>query len=535
MCVEETYEKLQILVMLLIKEAGLENLNTIIGCKLKNSAIILNRNLENSLKISKKHFDIRTNTIEAIKNLSSSESAKWISKLDEIAEIEGDLKSFLDPESKDLKELQQDALSQLSFQMHDLKCLNYVPYALSLMAIFKIWVIPGLAIITPIIAWALPYIFLRFLYNLPITQDQYNEILGMFLAGTPIQFNLPKATQPPPNPFNMRSLIQYAFMAFSFAQTLIQPIQNAMHLNKIDSKLIENGAKVAKLKEHYDFFINEFNRLGLQHSFRKPLEIVGDGDARTAVHLLIEQPERIQIALRDLSELEVMWRLVHSPLLKSAEVITRGNFPMLIGTNIIDIALGDKAVASSITLNANENHAALTGPNGGGKSSFMRAILQSVLISHAYGLAPADRFVVRRFGWISSGLRLQDRPGDLSMFESEVFFASEILKRGDGKDGFGLILYDELFHSTNPPDGIRTAEAFLKQLWDKPYMVSIVSTHVFDLVESAPKMVKKVCCNAAEIEGRIAFSYKVVPGVSKISSVSEIWDRFGLIAGKVPV
>jgi DNA mismatch repair protein MutS len=192
---------------------------------------------------------------------------------------------------------------------------------------------------------------------------------------------------------------------------------------------------------------------------------------------------------------------------------------------MVDIALGDSAVSSSIVLNNLEHHAALTGPNGGGKSSFMRAVLQCVLISHAYGLAPADSLVVRRFSWISSGLRLQDRPGDLSLFEAEVFFASEILARSDG---IGLVLYDELFHSTNPPDGIRTAEVFLKQLWNKPTIVSIVSTHVFDLVESAPKVVKKICCNAAEVGGRIAFSYKVVPGISKISSVTEIWNRFGL-------
>jgi DNA mismatch repair ATPase MutS len=99
--------------------------------------------------------------------------------------------------------------------------------------------------------------------------------------------------------------------------------------------------------------------------------------------------------------------------------------------------------------------------------------------------------------------------------------------------GIGLVLYDELFHSTNPPDGIRTAELFLKQLWNMPSVISVVSTHVFDLVESAPPVVKKICCNAKKVGDRIAFSYEVVPGVSKISSVTEIWNRFGLDASVV--
>jgi hypothetical protein len=513
--------------MRLIKESGLENLHNIIGCKLQNSESILNRSLENSLKLSKKNYDIRTQLIESIRGFSNLEEARWFDNFNEIADIEAELKSFLDPDSKDLKALQEDALSQLSFQTYDLRCLNYVPYMLTVMAIFKIWIVPGLALITPLIAWVLPYIFLRFIYNLPITQNQYNEILGMFLAGTPINMHTVRAPAPAPaTSMNLRSIIQYIFMAFSFAQSLIQPVQNAMHLNSIDSKLIENGDKVAKLKGYYDFFIGEFERLKIPHTFRRPFRIIDD-DPRRAVHILIEQPERIRIALRDLAELEIIFRLTKSHLLKSAEILTKGDYPIVIATNMIDIALGKSAVASSIHLRTKDHHAVLTGPNGGGKSSFMRAMLQSVLISHAYGLAPADRFLVRRFSWISSGLRLQDRPGDLSFFETEVLFASDILKR-DESDGIGLVLYDELFHSTNPPDGVRTAEIFLKQLWNKKKIVSVVSTHVFDLVESAPSVVQKICCNAKEVDGRIAFSYKVVPGVSKISSVTEIWNRFGL-------
>lgn len=516
---------LQAMNMRLIKEAGLENLNSIIGCKLESTAEILNRNLEAALKTSQKHFEIRKATLESIKDLGTHRSLEWSSRFDKIAETEADLKSFLNPESEDLKALQTDALSQLSFQMEELRCLNDIPFLLSVVAIFKIWVVPALAVLTPLVMWILPYIFIRFIYNLPITQEQYNEILGVFLSGNPIDLNRFRGGAPVPQPaMNSRSLIQYIFMAFSFAQSLIQPVQNAMHLNTIDSKLIENGQKLLKLKGHYNFFLAEFERLGIQHTFRRPLEILED-DPRRAVYFLIEQPERIRIALRDLAELEILWRLVNSAFLRPAEIITKGEHPLFVGKNMIDISLGKSAVPSSITLDGKQHHAALTGPNGGGKSSFMRSIIQSTLLSHAYGLAPAEKLVVRRFSWISSGLRIQDRPGDLSFFEAEVFFASGILKR---EDGIGLVLYDELFHSTNPPDGIRTAELFLKSLWNKPSVVSIVSTHVFDLVDSAPEVVKKICCNAVEVGDRIAFSYEVVPGVSKMSSVTEIWNRFGL-------
>jgi DNA mismatch repair ATPase MutS len=123
------------------------------------------------------------------------------------------------------------------------------------------------------------------------------------------------------------------------------------------------------------------------------------------------------------------------------------------------------------------------------------------------------------------------------MFETEVWFAANLLNRKSAR-GPGLVVYDELFHSTNPPDGIRTAEIFLKRLWQKSNIVSIVSTHVFSLIDGSPDSVQKLCCNATEKDGKVFFNYKVNNGVCMVSSVKNIWERFGLnaeTAVKAPV
>jgi DNA mismatch repair ATPase MutS len=121
------------------------------------------------------------------------------------------------------------------------------------------------------------------------------------------------------------------------------------------------------------------------------------------------------------------------------------------------------------------------------------------------------------------------------MFESEVYFASQILKKR-AADGFGLVLYDELFHSTNPPDGILTAQKFLEAVWKKPTVMSIISTHVFSIVENSPESVQKICCDAKQGKrDTIKFLYDVKPGICKVSSVKSLWKRFGLfpaVAGK---
>ena len=345
-----------------------------------------------------------------------------------------------------------------------------------------------------------------------------------------------RLTTPSISFFSPRNLIQSAVFLFSFAQGLIQPIQNAYHLYKTDRTILENGEKVIRVYQTYKSFIAETENLGLKFPFRDSLHDMEITDPRRAIHLLMEQPERFQIALRDLADLEILWRIANCESLNPATVIENGDFPLFQADGMVDISLpSETAVSSAINFTGRSHHAALTGPNGGGKSSFLRATLQCVLLAQVYGVSPAETLIIRRFGWISSGLRLQDSPGTLSMFETEVWFASNLLHESSER-GPGLVLYDELFHSTNPPDGIETARIFLDRLWKKTDVVSIVSTHVFDLVEKAPESVQRLCCSArTRDDGVIEYGYAVETGICRISSVRSIWKRFGLSAADPPI
>jgi hypothetical protein len=525
--------------MSFIKDAGLQNIDKVLECKLLQSKKILQQSIEGALKTSEVAFRIRTNAIEKLSLVDISMGTQIERSLDEVKEIENTLQTFLNPDSEDLQELQEDALSQLSFQNHSFRCLNYVPFILFALTMFKVWVVPLMALVVPLVAWLIPYIFLKFLYKLPISTEQYGDIIKVLWSGIPFSLEKglnTKIKSAESNMFSTRSIIQGIFMLFSFAQSLIQPIQNAYHLYKIDKNILENGNRALRLKKLYREFMERFRFLNIPFPFRKSLEILED-DPRQAIHLLIEQPERFRLALRDFAEIEIFWRISNSSLLSSSLLILNGEYPVIQALNISDISLGSNSVPSTLSLTAATHHAILTGPNGGGKSSFLRALLQCVLLTHAYGVAPANNFIMRKLSWISSGLRLQDNPGSLSMFEAEVYFASRILKRGES-DGFGLVLYDELFHSTNPPDGILTAEKFLEAMWKKQNILSIISTHVFSIVENAPDSVQRICCRAEKGKhDTIQFLYDVQPGICKVSSVKSIWKRFGLfpaVAGKSP-
>jgi DNA mismatch repair ATPase MutS len=107
-----------------------------------------------------------------------------------------------------------------------------------------------------------------------------------------------------------------------------------------------------------------------------------------------------------------------------------------------------------------------------------------------------------------------------------VKFAAYCL-RASREQGKGFVLFDELFHSTNPPDGVRSAELFLKKLWASG-AYSVVSTHIFPLVEKRPDTVQAICCPATQKDGRITYSYRAEGGICRVSSVHTVWEKYGL-------
>jgi DNA mismatch repair ATPase MutS len=125
--------------------------------------------------------------------------------------------------------------------------------------------------------------------------------------------------------------------------------------------------------------------------------------------------------------------------------------------------------------------------------------------------------------WIISSLRLEDRPGQESLFEREVSVAGEILKRLRKGDSRGWVIIDELFHTTNPPDAAKASQIFLEQLWNSERATSIVSTHLFMHAATAPSNVQRLCVESDKAEtGKIIYKYKVSGGINTMSSVEEL-------------
>ena len=120
-------------------------------------------------------------------------------------------------------------------------------------------------------------------------------------------------------------------------------------------------------------------------------------------------------------------------------------------------------------------------------------------------------------------LKPDDLPGSKSRFEREMEFTANTLRC----DKPSLLFIDELYHSTNPPDALRSCTLYCDKLWKKPNIVSVISTHLFELVETAPQTIQRLCCPATlDEQGQIHFDYTLIQGICKVSSVDELIKKY---------
>jgi DNA mismatch repair ATPase MutS len=178
-------------------------------------------------------------------------------------------------------------------------------------------------------------------------------------------------------------------------------------------------------------------------------------------------------------------------------------------------------------------HVLLTGPNRGGKSTFCKSVGLAILTAQTWGFAWAKRMSYTPYTVMVTALRPTDTLGRLSLFESEIEFARDVLEQCSGNSAGGrvFVMMDEIFHSTNAHDGFEATRIFLRKLYDAGgHVTSMISTHYRGLTDVFQADVQPWAMEAHDdAEGNIRYTYRVIPGVSEKSSVMEILKERGLL------
>ncbi len=189
-------------------------------------------------------------------------------------------------------------------------------------------------------------------------------------------------------------------------------------------------------------------------------------------------------------------------------------------------------VANDLVLNPYRQLLLITGPNMGGKSTFMRQTALIVLLAHCGCFVPATSVKIGEIDRIFTRIGASDDlAGGRSTFMVEMTETANILHNATDKS---LVLLDEIGRGTSTFDGLSLAWAVAKQLLEKNKSYTLFATHYFELTRIVDefKHAANVHLDAVEHANKngkqIVFLHKVEAGAAHMSYGIQVAQLAGI-------
>ena len=154
----------------------------------------------------------------------------------------------------------------------------------------------------------------------------------------------------------------------------------------------------------------------------------------------------------------------------------------------------------------------ITGPNMGGKSTYMRQVAQIALLAHCGSFVPAKSATLGPIDRIFTRIGASDDlAGGRSTFMVEMTEAANILNNATPRS---LVLVDEIGRGTSTFDGLALAWAIARALAEKNRSLALFATHYFELTALAGALpnVANVHLDAVEHKDKIVFLHRLEGG-----------------------
>jgi DNA mismatch repair protein MutS len=154
----------------------------------------------------------------------------------------------------------------------------------------------------------------------------------------------------------------------------------------------------------------------------------------------------------------------------------------------------------------------VTGPNMGGKSTYMRQVALIVLLAHIGSFVPARAARIGPIDQIFTRIgAADDLAGGRSTFMVEMTESAAILHNATEKS---LVLMDEVGRGTSTFDGLALAWAIARHLVEKNKSLSLFATHYFEMTRLALEYreVANVHLDAVEHKDTVVFLHAVEEG-----------------------
>ena len=199
------------------------------------------------------------------------------------------------------------------------------------------------------------------------------------------------------------------------------------------------------------------------------------------------------------------------PTFNSKEItIINGRHPVL------ESILKDKYVPNDVYIN-DYDLLLLTGPNMGGKSTYMKMLAIIIIMAQMGSLVPSSKCELKIFDEIFTRIGASDDlVGGESTFMIEMKEANFAISNATNNS---LILFDEIGRGTATYDGMALAQAIIEYIHQKVKAVTVFSTHYHELtsLEGKLKRLKNIHVDATEENDKVIFLHKVKDGAASKS------------------
>jgi DNA mismatch repair protein MutS len=179
---------------------------------------------------------------------------------------------------------------------------------------------------------------------------------------------------------------------------------------------------------------------------------------------------------------------------------------------VVEQVIDTPFVANDVSLHADRRLLVVTGPNMGGKSTYMRQTALIAILAHIGSFVPADSLRIGPIDRIFTRIGASDDlAGGRSTFMVEMTETATILHNATEQS---LVLMDEIGRGTSTFDGLSLAWAAAHYMGETARAFTLFATHYFELTSLADELsaCENVHLDATEHGGELVFLHAVKPG-----------------------
>ena len=169
-------------------------------------------------------------------------------------------------------------------------------------------------------------------------------------------------------------------------------------------------------------------------------------------------------------------------------------------------------VANDYSMKADTDVLIITGPNMGGKSTYMKEFGLLVIMAQIGSFVPAESCEIPLFDALFTRIGASDNliKGQ-STFMTEM---SEVAQALSQADSHSLFLFDEIGRGTATYDGMAIAQSIIEYIVKNIHCKTFFSTHYHEITKLSEKIsaVKNIHCEVKEDDGHVTFLYKMKEG-----------------------